>query len=89
MTFVSLEFVVFFAAVLVASGYVGLSTMLATASLAAWAAAAVPGGLASPFGAFAIGMTAFIVYTHRSNLTRMRAGNENRFERVMLFRRRT
>ena len=34
-------------------------------------------------------MTAFIVYTHRSNLPRMRAGNENRFERVMLFRRRT
>ena len=77
-----------FAVVLVLSGYVGLSTIIATASLAAWALAAVPGGLASPFGVFAIGMTAFIVYTHRSNLARLRAGKENRFERVMLFRRR-
>ena len=25
---------------------------------------------------------------HRANLQRMRAGNENRFEKVMLFRRR-
>lgn len=74
-----------FAVVLVLSGMVGLSTMVATASLAAWAAATV--GITAPFGWFALGMTAFIVYTHRTNIARMRAGTENRFEKVMLFRR--
>lgn len=75
-----------FAAVLVLSGYVGLSTIVATGSMVAWAAIALDGGLLTPFGAFAVAMTAFITYTHRSNIARMRAGNENRFHKVMLFR---
>lgn len=74
-----------FAAVLVLTGFVGLATMLATTAVAVWAAAAAPGGLASPLGVFALAMTAFIVYTHRSNITRMRAGTEHRFRRVMLW----
>ena len=74
-----------FAVVLVLFGMVGLSTMIATASLIAWAALTT--GITSPFGWFALGITAFIVYTHRSNIARMRAGTENRFTRVMLFRR--
>lgn len=73
-----------FAVVLVLSGFVGLSTIVATASMIAWAA--MDSGLLSPFGWFAIAMTAFILYTHRSNIARMRAGNENRFHKVMLFR---
>jgi glycerol-3-phosphate acyltransferase PlsY len=31
-------------------------------------------------------MAAFIVYTHRSNVRRMRAGNENRARRLWLLR---
>jgi hypothetical protein len=31
-------------------------------------------------------MAAFVLYTHRSNLVRMRAGNENRARRLWLLR---
>lgn len=77
-----------FALVLVMTGFVGLSTMLATASLLAWAALAVPGGVMTSLGAFAAAMTVFIAFTHRTNIRRMIAGNEHRFEKAMLLRRR-
>jgi hypothetical protein len=32
-------------------------------------------------------MAGFVIYWHRSNIARMRAGNEHRNTRVMLFRR--
>lgn len=76
-----------FALVLMRSGYVGLSTMSATAVLIAWALFA-EGGLATPFGVFSVAVTGFIIWTHRSNIQRMRAGNENRFEKAMLLRKR-
>lgn len=76
-----------FALVLVLSGYVGLSTMIATASTIAWALFYVDGGITSPFGIFAVAMTVFIIWTHRGNIQRMRAGNENQFTKVMLLRR--
>ncbi len=70
---------------LVLGGYVGLSTILAAAAL-------VPMALLTGAGperlAFAIAMALFILYTHRSNLARMRAGTENRFDRVRVFARR-
>jgi acyl phosphate:glycerol-3-phosphate acyltransferase len=77
-----------FALVLVASGFVGLSTMVATATTIAWAGLMVDGGVTAPFGVFAVLMTGFIMYTHRSNIQRMRAGNENRFRKAMLLHRR-
>jgi len=27
----------------------------------------------------------FIIFTHRSNITRLRSGDENRFEKAMIF----
>lgn len=70
---------------LVLTGFVGLSTVLAAAAL-------VPMALATGAGparlAFALGMAAFIVFTHRGNLARLRAGTEYRFERVRVFARR-
>ncbi|MEX0899060.1 MAG: glycerol-3-phosphate acyltransferase [Gammaproteobacteria bacterium] len=75
-----------FGVVLVLSGFVGLATILATSSMIVWSAIALDGGLLTPFGAFAAAMTVFILYTHRSNIARMRAGSENRFHKVMLFR---
>jgi glycerol-3-phosphate acyltransferase PlsY len=71
--------------VLAATGYVGLSTVLAAIVLPAIAAAAdaPPERLA-----FAIASAAFIVFTHRGNLARLRAGTEPRFERARLFARR-
>jgi glycerol-3-phosphate acyltransferase PlsY len=35
---------------------------------------------------FCAGLAAFIVFTHRSNITRMVAGTENRVKRLWLFR---
>jgi acyl phosphate:glycerol-3-phosphate acyltransferase len=66
------------------TGYVGLGTMLGAASLPVYFAWARPGDTA--LLAFGLVMAAFVVYTHRANLARMRAGNENRARRLWLLR---
>lgn len=70
--------------VLLLTGFVSLATMIAAAAVAIYAL------LVTGFGAlfmFALVTAAFMVYTHRSNVSRLRAGTENRFEKVMVFRR--
>lgn len=70
--------------VLTATGYVGLSTILAAAGLVPFALLA--GG--DPLRlVFAIVLALFILFTHRSNVARLRAGTESRFEGVRLWRR--
>jgi len=69
--------------VLMLSGYVGLATMCATAAFplyAYWLLDSVP------LTAFGVAMTAFVIYTHRGNIARMRAGTENRSQRLWLLR---
>jgi len=70
--------------VLTATGYVGLSTVLAAATL-------VPLALATDADtvrvAFALVLALFIAFTHRGNLARLRAGTEPRFERARLWMR--
>jgi glycerol-3-phosphate acyltransferase PlsY len=66
------------------TGYVGLGTMLGTATLPVYFALLTP--LRAPLVVFGVLMTAFIVYTHRSNVRRMRAGHENRARRLWLLR---
>ena len=66
------------------TGYVGLGTMLASATLPVYFAFTAPGRTA--FLVFGVMMAAFIVYTHRSNVRRMRTGNENRARRLWLLR---
>jgi acyl phosphate:glycerol-3-phosphate acyltransferase len=66
------------------TGYVGLGTMLGTAMLPLYFALASPDRTA--FVVFGLATAAFIVYTHRSNVQRMRAGNENRARRLWLLR---
>jgi glycerol-3-phosphate acyltransferase PlsY len=66
------------------TGFVGLGTMLGTATLPAYFAIARPGD--SALLAFGLVMTAFVAYTHRANIGRMRAGNENRARRLWLLR---
>lgn len=74
-----------FAAVLVTSGYVGLSTMSAAASLPVWIAITrLPDD--QPLFIYVAVMAACVIYWHRSNIERMRAGNENRNLKVMLFK---
>lgn len=70
--------------VLVATGYVGLSTVLAALALPllAWGTDAEPARLW--FSMFA---AIFIAFTHRANLQRLRQGTESRFERARLLHR--
>lgn len=76
---------VVFAVTLMLSGYVGLSTVLAVWSVAAFLLVQC-GPLSSQF-AFGLAMACFILYTHRSNMQRVLAGNENQFKRAMILRR--
>ena len=76
-----------FVTVLVLTGYVGLSTISAAIAMPLWIAAT---DLANslPLFVFLTVLALFIIYTHRSNIQRLRAGTESRSDRVMLFRRR-
>ncbi len=70
--------------VLLSTGYVGLSTVLAGLALPvlAWLS-----GMSGPWLVFAAVVAALLTYTHRSNLQRLRAGTEHRFERARVFAR--
>jgi glycerol-3-phosphate acyltransferase PlsY len=64
---------------LLLTGYVGLSTVLAAISLlltAAWS------GADAGMWCFAAASAVLLTYSHRSNLQRLRAGTENRFEKA-------
>jgi len=70
--------------VIVSSGYVGLATLVTGAALAvlAWFTEAVPARLL-----FANAAALLLLFTHRGNLSRLRAGGESRFERARLLHR--
>jgi acyl phosphate:glycerol-3-phosphate acyltransferase len=69
--------------VLLLSGYVGLATMVAAVVFPLYAAWILDSDLLFTFG---IAMCVFVVYTHRANIARMRAGTENRSMRLWLLR---
>ncbi|MEL7186592.1 MAG: glycerol-3-phosphate 1-O-acyltransferase PlsY [Pseudomonadota bacterium] len=73
--------------VLVMSGFVGLATMVAAVSLPAYLGIAVLPEQ-QPLFIFAFVVAGGIIYWHRSNIQRMRAGVEHRNEKLMLLRRR-
>ena len=68
---------------LIMTGYVGLSTVLASFSLvpAAWA---MNNNALMVFSAI---LALFILYTHRANMRKLRKGTEFRFERIHIFTR--
>jgi len=70
--------------VLLLSGFVGLATMLATVALAVAVIVLEPNNL--PLCTFCGAVAVFVIFTHRSNIARMRAGKENRVRRLWLFR---
>ena len=72
--------------ILVLSGYVGLSTIIAGIVLPIVTVLKYDGGIFSPFSIFSIIISMFIIFTHRSNIYRMILGNENRFDKIMIFR---
>ena len=73
--------------VLVLTGYVGLASMLAGAALVGCVYLLEPGNAA--LLGFCAAIEILVVFTHRGNIARMRAGNEHRVERLWLFRSRT
>jgi len=72
-------------AVLLVTGFVGLSTMLATFVFNVWAllAHAVPVDAVRLFG---LSMLVLTIYTHRANIARMKAGTEHRAKKFWLFK---
>lgn len=73
--------------VLMYTGFVGLATMLAMAVMPVWVAA-TSGARRPELLVFLVALAAFIAYTHRGNIRRMRDGCESRIEKAMLLRRR-
>ena len=68
---------------LVMTGYVGLSTVFASLSL-------IPSALwlnDQSLLVFTVVMAAFLIFTHRSNIQKLRNGTEHRFDRVYIFSR--
>ena len=72
--------------ILILTGYVGLSTMCAGFSLVCVTYLKYNQTLFSEFGYFTIGIAIFLLYTHRENIKRMIIGDENQFEKVMIFK---
>src|ERR1700732_626027 len=70
--------------VLVLTGYVSLATMVSGIALVIAVYILEPNDV--PLLIFSLGVAVFVVYTHRSNIARMRAGQENRVRRLWLFR---
>ena len=75
--------------VLISSGYVGLSTIIAAIVFPICTHIFYLKGIYSPFGFFSMMVSVFIIYTHRSNIHRMIGGNENRFKKIMLFQKKS
>ncbi len=77
---------------LITTGYVSVGSMAAAASLPVFLLGLPPatGMTPAPFSLIIFGLLIpfFVVFTHRSNIARLRAGNENRFEKAMIFRKR-
>ena len=66
-------------------GFVGFASIVATASLPVALALRVPSAAATaPLIAFGVACTLLVLWTHRGNLRRMRAGTEPRSRRLWL-----
>ncbi len=73
--------------ILLLTGMVGLATMLAAVCLPIYLLATDTQGQ-MPLLMFSIVLAGYIVFTHRTNIQRIRRGEETRIESVMLLRRR-
>jgi len=80
-----LAFVATFFATVILLGYVGLASILGTVAVAASVAL---GHLEphAPLLTFAVLAALLVIFTHRGNIARMRAGTEPRSKRLWLFR---
>jgi glycerol-3-phosphate acyltransferase PlsY len=67
-------------------GYVGIATMAGAAAAPVYTVLTGQ-GMNSPILLFSLAMALLIIYTHRSNLARLRSGTEHRMFRALLTRR--
>ena len=75
--------------ILLLTGFVGLGTMLGSVSVI-YFAHYFKDAINNPyFLPFTILLSFFIIYTHRSNIKRMLDGTENRFDKSMIFRKKS
>ena len=72
--------------VLIFTGYVGLSTIFAGLTLVVSTYFWYIPGIYSAFGFFTILISIFLIFTHRSNISRMIEGKENQFQKVMILK---
>ena len=70
---------VVFAGVVLASGYVSLGSL--TAAIVLVAVLGATRGVSSPMFILSAGVAAFVFWTHRANIARLRRGEEHRFGR--------
>lgn len=71
-----------FVLVVLLSGYVSLATLGATALAGLYVACVDARGALSAAGAFTAFMATLVVFKHRDNIRRLRAGTESRFEKL-------
>lgn len=83
-----LPLVVVWLVTLLGTGYVGLATVLAGLSLVPSMWLLGPEQIPPGLGAVAIALAILLVFTHRSNLARLKSGTENRFEKARVLKRR-
>ena len=83
-----LPLVVVWLVTLLGTGYVGLATVLAGLSLVPSMWQLGPDPLAPALGALAIALAGLLLFTHRSNLARLKSGTENRFDKARVLKRR-
>ncbi len=80
-----------FAITLMLTGYVSLSSIFASVSLPLFLFILPPVASVEPAPlsllVFSLLIPWFIIFTHRSNISRLRQGTENRFEKAMVLRR--
>ncbi len=70
--------------VVVLTGYVGLASMLAGVALVVFVYLLEPAD--APLLTFCVMIAVFVIFTHRGNIARMRAGQEHRVRKLWLFR---
>ena len=83
-----LPLVVVWLVALLGTGFVGLATVLAGLSLVPSMWLLGPDPLPPALGVLAIVLAGLLLFTHRSNLVRLRDGTENRFEKARILKRR-
>ena len=72
--------------VLTLTGFVGLGTMIAASSIPIYLYVTGANAHFEYFPILSIVLALFIIFTHRSNITRMLKGNENQFQKIMIFK---